>query len=83
MGGASPPDLDSDIWNLEQQVGHLEQALQQTNDYNAKLEDELARLADVDTDLSRQRAFNQPLIDEYVDVHDGEMNRIDHRSDTF
>jgi septal ring factor EnvC (AmiA/AmiB activator) len=77
IGAPNPADFDSDIWNLEQQVGNLEDALRQTNDYNAKLEQELARLANVETDLARQRSFNAPLIDEYIQIHDAEMNRID------
>ena len=67
---------DSTAWNLRQRIGHLQAAIDETNQYNARLQAEIDRLATVEDDLARQRQINAPLIDAYLRIKEDEEARL-------
>ena len=61
-------EIDSVLWNFRQSIGHLQSALNETNEYNRKLQAEIERLSSIEADLVRQRQINEPLISEYLRI---------------
>ena len=68
--------VDSEIWNLEQKIGHLSRALSQTQQYNETLQQEIDRLSNVEGDLEKQRLINAQLYDSYLLLRQMEEQRL-------
>ena len=61
-------DQYSELWNEEQMMKNLEQAINKTNEMNEKLAAELQNFENVEVDLENQILLNQKLYDQYMEL---------------